>query len=429
MTRVCIIGLWHLGLVHAVGFARAKVSVVGLEFDESFIRKLRKGILSLYEPGLSEELKKGLQKGRIVLRSNASDVSAVDYIIITYDTPVNKDGGVRIDPIFDAVKQIAIFIAPQTPVVITSQVPLGTSQKIEQMIHSRNPSWKSGVVYIPENIKLGQALERFKTPDMLIFGSDHKTALRDVMKLYHWIRTKRRVMGLSEAEMVKHTINAFLATSISYANEIAGLCDHLGIDAVKVLSAVQMDKRIGKVPIAPGLGFSGATILRDVVALRNYAKKSRYKADLLRSVYALNKGTFHHVSELVSRQLGSMKGKTIGFLGLTYKPGTSTMRHSPTVVLAKEFVSKGAKCRAYDPLASETETNHYRKNIIRMKNPMDLARESDVLLLVTPWPEFKTLQYDKLARHMKKPVLIDTKNFLDPVKVKRAGFTYIGYGR
>lgn len=429
MTRVCIVGLWHLGLVHVVGFARTRVHVVGLDFNDNAIKKLRKGVLPLYEPGLSEELKDGLQTQRIVLSSNPRDASRADYVVIAFDTPVNEDGHMSIAPILDAVKRVAPFIAPQTPVIIASQIPLGTSKQIDQILHARNPSWRSGVVYVPENIKLGQALARFNNPDMLIFGSDHKEAVRHAMKLYRGIRTKKLVMSLSEAEMVKHTINAFLATSISFGNEIAGLCERLGIDATKVLSAVQMDTRIGRVPIAPGLGFSGATILRDVVQLLEYAKKSRYKPDLFKSVYSVNKGTFRYVRELVARALGTIDGKTIGFLGLTYKPGTSTMRHSPTIVLAKEFVFAGGRCLAYDPKAEKTDVQCYKKLITRVSSTGDLVKRSDVLLLVTPWPEFKTLDYAKLAPLMKKPIIIDTKNFLDPIKVKRAGFTYIGYGR
>src|SRR3989338_5254970 len=410
MKSICVIGLWHLGLINCVGFADLGIRVIGLDFNKKIISDLQKGKPPIYEPGLEERIIKHTRLKRLHFSSKAIDVSLVEYVII-------------------AIKKIAPYLKSHTPVIITSQIPLGTSEKAEVLIRKLNKSWESGVVYIPENLKLGVAIERFIHPDMLVFGGKNAVVLRKVLDLYQSIDTKKFVMDKSSAEMVKHALNTYLATSIAFGNEIAHLCEKLGADAFLVGKALKADKRIGQAPILPGLGFSGGTLARDVKQLLKFSRQYRYKAQLLKSIFSINESTFEQIILKTIRRIGNLKGKTIGFLGLTYKPGTSTLRRSSAIKLINLFINKGAQCLAYDPKVDKNEFRSYSKIIKKVANVYELAKKSDILLLVTEWPEFKNLNYNSLAKNMKKPIIIDTKNFLDSEIIKKSGFIYEGYGR
>jgi UDPglucose 6-dehydrogenase len=244
------------------------------------------------------------------------------------------------------------------------------------------------------------------------------------------MNTKKVAMDLKSAEMVKHALNTFLATSITFINEIANLSDRLGADAVAVGQALRLDARIGpRALVSPGLGFSGGTLARDVTQLRKFAAELDYKPKLLDAIVSVNEGTFDEVIIKLERRAGKLDGKKVGVLGLTYKPGTSTMRRSPAIKIIHKLRKAGAKCFGYDPQASEDEMREYAKLFERVNSAEDLAAGAHALVLVTEWPEFKDLDYKTLGGKMKKKVLVDSKNFLDPAKLADAGFTYQGFGR
>ena len=429
MKSICVIGLWHLGLVNCVGLAELGNAVFGLDFDKTLIIKLTQGIPPLFEPGLKERIRKYLKLKKLRFSYQAKEVELADYVIIAYDSPVNEKDEVDISPVVNAVKKIAPFLKSKTPVIITSQIPLGTSERIEKLIKKINKNWQSGVVYIPENLRLGLAIERFLHPDMLVFGANNSQVLQTVLDLYRPLETKKFYMDLRSAEMVKHALNTFLATSITFGNEIANLCDRLGADALKVGMALKADRRIGQAPILPGLGFSGGTLARDVKQLIKFSSKNNYSASLLKSIFLINEETFNQIIVKITKKLGSLKDKTIGILGLTYKPGTSTLRRSSAVKIITMLVEKGAICLGYDPKVDLQELKKYSKMVKQVDNVFQLAKLSDALVLVTEWPEFRDLDYNKLAKNMKKPTIIDSKNFLDSELVKKSGFDYQGYGR
>lgn len=426
---VCVIGLWHLGIVNAVGFAEVGYQVIGIEFDQFKIRKLQMGIPPLYEPGLEKRMQRQIKAKMLSFSSEAKSVRKADYVVIAYDSPVDEKDKVDIAPIIKATKTIAHFLKRNTPVVITSQVPLGTSEKIEKNLKKLNKNWQSQVAYVPENLRLGQAIERFLNPDMLILGVNSPKAREAVRHLYKKFNAKKILLDLRSAEMVKHALNAFLATSIVFGNEIAHLSERLGVDAYLVAKALKLDKRIGQAPILPGLGFSGGTLARDVRQLLNFAKKTRYKAPLLKSIITINEETFDTVINKLKKRLGNLKGKTVGILGLTYKSGTSTMRNSPTIKLIHKMLKYKVNFLAYDPKANPQEMKKYTNIVKRVATVNEAAKKSDVLLLLTEWPEFKEINYNRLAQLMKNPVIIDSKNFLDSVTLKNSGFVYEGYGR
>jgi|HubBroStandDraft_2_1064218.scaffolds.fasta_scaffold63232_1 UDPglucose 6-dehydrogenase len=427
---VCVIGIWHLGAVNAAGFAEKGYRVVGLELDPGKARRLQRGVAPLFEPGLEEMTRKHLKTGRLSFSADAEVAKEADYVVIAYDSPVNDRDEVDIAPVVDAARLVAPFLRPETPLVVTSQVPLGSCEQIQEESRRLNPTWRSGVVYTPENLRLGSAIARFLEPDMLVLGASHPGAARAAEALYRPFRTEKLPMDLRSAEMVKHALNAFLATSITFINEIANLSDRLGADAVAVGRALKHDKRIGKSALMmPGLGFSGGTLARDVTELRKFAGELGYRAKLLDAIVDVNEGTFDEVILRLQKKLGTLSGKKVGVLGLTYKPGTSTVRRSPALKIMDKLRAAGADCAGYDPKASAEELAEYREVFSRAKSVRELAKQADALVLVTEWPEFRTIPFASIAKLMRRPLLVDSKNFLDPAAMAAAGLDYQGFGR
>lgn len=423
-------GLWHLGVVNAAGFAEKGYRVIGIEDTLPNLRRLQGGKPPLFEPGLAKLMKKHLRAGRLHFTSKTQAMRQADYAVIAYDSPVNERDEVDVTPILKAANVMAPYLQVRTPVIITSQVPLGTTQRAEELIKKAHPQWQSGAVYIPENLKLGEAIRRFVQPDMLVLGVNNTSARHAAVALYKPFRTKKVIMDTRSAEMFKHALNTWLATSITFINEIANLSDFLGVNAVAVGQALKLDKRIGpQALLRPGLGFAGGTLARDVKQLQKYARQAHCKATLLQSIMAVNEGTFVRVIEKLKDKLGSLRHKKVGVLGLTYKPGTSTMRRSPALSLIERMRAHDAQCVAFDPRASQQESTSYRHLFRRVGTVTQLARNADALVLVTEWPEFSRLKYATLARIMRQPLIVDTKNFLNPEKLRAAGFEYIGFGQ
>jgi UDPglucose 6-dehydrogenase len=429
-ARVCVVGIWHLGIVNCVGFAEAGYEVVGVELDREKATQLQGGKPPLFEPNLEDLMKKHLASGRLEFTSDVAAAKDARWVVIAYDSPVNDKDEVDISPVVRAARALAPMLGPETPLVITSQVPLGTCERIEKDVRKRNPKWKSGVVYTPENLRLGSAIERFLKPDMIVLGASADDARASALELYRPFETEHVAMNLRSAEMVKHALNTFLATSITFINEIANLSDRLGADAVAVGKALKLDKRIGnRALMMPGLGFSGGTLARDVTQLRKFSREHAYKAKLLDAIVSVNEGTFDEVLIKLKNKLRSLAGKRIAILGLTYKPGTSTVRRSPAIKIIRKLNAAKAKCVGYDHAASAEEMKEYQRLFVRASSPEELVRGADALVLVTEWPEFKELDFVALGKLMKRRVVVDSKNHLDPKRLVAAGFDYQGFGR
>lgn len=350
--------------------------------------------------------------------------------MIAYDSPVNEKDEVDITPIVEAAEKVAEYLGADVPLVITSQLPLGSSEMIEEKVQKLNGDWKSGVVYTPENLKLGQAIERFIEPDMLVLGANNKAAQDAAMELYKPFDTEKVPMDLKSSEMVKHALNTFLATSITFINEIAALSDRLGADAVAVGKALKLDVRIGKKALLrPGLGFSGGTLARDVTQLTKFSDEYDYPGELLRAITSINASTFDEVVLKLKNVVGDLKGKTIGVLGITYKPGTSTLRRSAAVAIMNKLKDEGAASLAYDPKADKEEVDELKDLFAREDSIEEMAGKSDALVLITEWPEFNELDFAAVAKSMKTPLIVDAKNHFDPEEMRAAGFEYQGFGR
>jgi UDPglucose 6-dehydrogenase len=428
--KVCVIGLWHQGLVTSACLADLGYTVVGVDKNKERVADLNKGIPPLLEPGLPELLRSNLDSLRLSYTSDlAQAVEGAHYVLIAFDTPVDEEDEISLTEIFDTSVAVARHLKYDSLVLVSSQVPVGTCEKIESLIRQNNPALRFDIAYSPENLRLGKAIGYWKNPDRIVIGANSKVALDKAETLFNDIKGPKLRMNLRTAEMTKHALNCFLATAISFGNEIGNLCDEVGADAVKVVQALQSDTRIGYgLPLQPGLGFGGGTLARDLKILRKLGEKSGCETRLVDSVLEVNRRQMTLVTTKLQKIYSSLKDLKVGILGLTYKAGTSTLRRSAAIEVIKSLVSEGAIVRAYDPGASLEEVQAHQEFEF-CADPYAVARGSDAMVITTDWPEFKNLDFDLFKSLMKRPVLIDTKNMLDSDWMRAQGFVYLGVGR
>jgi UDPglucose 6-dehydrogenase len=428
--RVCVIGLWHLGLVTSACLADLGRTVVAFDSDPQLIEGLRNHRLPLFEPGLEELIDRGIVEERLWFTADPQEALAgARYAIIAHDTTVDERDESDLSQVMAAASLLARHLENGSIVIISSQVPVGTCQQIEATIRRGRPLLDFGIAYVPENLRLGQAIERFKKPEMIVIGSDDPAATNAVDELLAGINAPRVVVGIRTAEMTKHALNAFLATCISFANEMANLCDEVGADALDVGRALHLDKRVGPLaPLRPGLGFAGGTLARDLKTLRKIGKRNRSGTPLIEGVLKVNQRQNRVVTRNLRKVYGSLEGLMVGVLGLTYKPGTSTLRRSAALEIIGEQTALGASVKAYDPRANLEELPDI-PNVEFCPDPRAVAEGSDALVIVTDWPEFRDLDFAAIKKSMKNPVLVDAQNMLDAKEMTQMGFQYIGVGR
>ncbi len=428
-NKVCVIGIWHLGSVVSACLADLGYFVVGVDKDPNRIKDLNNGTPPIFEPGLKELITNNMTSGRLAFTTDLGNaLKGARYILITFDTPVDENDEVDLSSIFDTTTELAKYLEIGSVIIVSSQVPVGTCDRIKSLIKQNNPSLDFDVACSPENLRLGQAVDYFKKPDRIVIGADCEPTLNRVEVLFNVIPAPKLRMNLRTAEMTKHAINAFLATCISFANEMANLCDELGADALKMAEALKSEARIGpKLPLLPGLAFAGGTLARDLKILKNLGESSNYETPLINGVLTINQRQNELVVRKIQKIYGSVKNLTVGILGLTYKAGTSTLRRSAALEIIKDLTSEGATIRAYDPKADLKEVRLH-KEFEFCTDPYVVAKNSDALVIVTDWPEFKNLDFDLIKSSMKKPVLIDAKNMLYDKELANKGFIYSGVG-
>lgn len=427
--KVCVIGIWHLGSVYSACLADLGYHVVGVDRDPSKVEDLNHGVPPIFEPGLKELIAKNLTSGRLSYTTDLNlGLKGSKYILVTIDTSVDDNDEVDLSLVFNTVIEVARNLENDSIIIVSSQVPVGTCDQMRAHIKQANPSLDFDIAYSPENLRLGQAIDCFQKPDRIVIGADSSTTLDRVEAFFSIISAPKLRMNLKSAEMTKHAINVFLATTISFANEIANLCDELGADAVKVAEALKSESRIGgKLPLLPGLAFAGGTLARDLNVLKKLGESSGCETPLINGVLSVNKRQNGLVLRKLQKVYGSVGNLTVGILGLTYKPGTSTLRRSAAIEIIKELAANGAKVRAYDPKA-DTEELRQHQGFELCLDPYSLAKGADALVIVTDWPEFRNLDFDLIKSLMKKPVLIDAKNMLYSKGLAGKGFIYLGVG-
>jgi len=418
--KVCVFGLWHLGSVTSACLAKRGCYVYGLDFDRKTVDRLKRGNAPLYEPGLDEVISKAIKDKFLNFSTDPrTAVSDADFIWITFDTPVDENDKADIEFLRKNIFKIMPYIKDGVGVVISSQVPVGFTRGIAKVYLQKYPNKRVHFAVSPENLRLGKAMEVFLDPDRIIVGISDDEAKKKFTPLFHSVSRKVEWMTVESAEMTKHAINSFLALSVCFANEIASICEKTGADAKEVERGLKTECRIGpKAYVGPGVAFSGGTLARDINFLNNLSRRYRLPSFLIKSVNASNDFHKNWITRRCRDIFRTLKGRHFAFLGLTYKPGTDTLRRSFAVETAKSFYTQGAHVSTFDP-AVKTISGPLKK-ILTLKNSVSGAVEgSDAVLIMTPWPRFRELsraEIDLISRR----VVIDPSGFLRDIFLDKA---------
>lgn len=409
--RIAVVGLWHLGCTIAAAWTRLGMTVEGVEFDEAVVRGLRGGHPPLYEPGLADALAAGLARGTLRVSTTPTAVRQCPFVFLAYDTPVEDDDTSDLSPIWRAVEQCGPHMDRGAILVISAQLPVGTARAIRQRLRQFEPSLE--VAYSPENLRLGEAIACYLAPGHIVIGADTPAAGEAVERLFAPMQARCIRMNLASAEMVKHCINSFLATSVTLANQWADIAAARGADFADVAVALREDPRIGaRAYISPGIGFSGGTLGRDLKVLDEVNRTALGGgAPIFGDVWRYNQRRVAVVARRAAEILGPLRGRRIGLLGMTYKPGTSTLRRSLPLAVAQDLLAQGTTVRAHDPKADWGETA-VPQGLEIADTAYQAAEGADLVILLTEWPEYRELDFGRLAKLMRAPSVLDTKQFL-----------------
>ncbi len=439
MSVICVIGTGYVGLVTGTCLADMGNQVTCVDIVAEKIEKLKKGILPIYEPGLEEMVHRNYQAGRLHFTTSYSEgLAASDFIFIAVNTPTgNGQGGADMRYVESAARSIAEELDHYAIIINKSPVPVGSGDVVSRVIHNnlKRSDITFAVVSNPEFLREGSALLDFQQPDRIVLGSSDPEAAYTVARLYMPLRAPIVTTDLYTAEMIKYASNAFLATKISFINEIAQICERLGADVKEVAVGMGYDKRIGHAFLNAGLGYGGSCFPKDVRALAHMADEAGLHPQLLHAVMEINHDQRRLVISKLTSILGSLRGTTIGVLGLAFKPNTDDMREAPAVDIIRWITSQGAHVRVYDPVASETGREALVREGVRLdsvtfcENAYSVAEQTDALVIVTEWNEFKSLNMQHVRSLMHRPVLIDGRNIYDGSEMHRLGFIYRAMGR
>jgi UDPglucose 6-dehydrogenase len=442
--KLTVIGTGYVGLVTGACFAEMGNDVTCVDVDQGKIDRLKQGLLPIYEPGLDVIVVNNSKAGR--LRFSTSLVEAMresSVLFIAVGTPPGEDGSADLQYVLAVAREIGQHLNDYAVVVDKSTVPVGTGDKVRSTLQSelirRNVRVEFDVVSNPEFLKEGAAVEDFMRPDRIVVGTDSERARAVMHELYApFTRNHERTvyMGVREAEMTKYAANAMLATKISFMNEIAGLCERVGVDVESVRLGIGSDSRIGYSFIYPGCGYGGSCFPKDVKALIHTAEKNDFTPRLLLAVEERNEAQKHVLFQKISRHFGAdLSGRTIGLWGLAFKPGTDDMREAPSVVLLHELIGAGARVIAHDPVAMPVARNElpatwFTSGQLRfVDDQYDALKDVDAMALVTEWKSFRHPDFERMRALMKNPVIFDGRNQYEPKFMQQAGFEYYGVGR
>ena len=431
MRQLCVIGSGYVGLVTGACFADLGNTVSLVDIDERKINMLVAGQMPIYEPGLAEMVLRNTEAGRMrFTTSYAEGLREAEFVFICVGTPSAVDGEADLQYVRAAAQTIAETMRRPLIVINKSTVPVGTGDWTTEIISSNQPQPVDfAVVSCPEFLREGSALADFMQPDRTVLGSTDRAAAEKVAELYAQLDAPVVITDIRTAEMIKYASNAFLATRISFINEISIICERLGADVTEVARGMGYDKRIGPHFLQAGVGFGGSCFPKDVKALANMAQTHGMHPQLLNAVMEINAFQRRQIT-LKTREMlgGSVSGKTVTILGLAFKENTDDIRESPSLTVARSLLNQGATVKAYDPVAMENASCD-APGITMCDNPYGAAKDSDALLVLTPWNEFKHLDMRRVLQLMKRPILIDGRNMYSPQELREIGFEYRGVGR
>lgn len=429
MRRICVIGVGYVGLVTGTCFADLGNEVICVDIVEEKIAKLKRGEMPIYEPGLEELVARNVAAKRLSFTMSYREaVTHADFIFIAVATPSGDEGETELKYVRMAAESIAPVLSHYAIIVNKSTVPIGTGDAVEEILSERSKrvGIDFDVVSNPEFLREGSAVYDFMQPDRVVLGATRREAAEKVAQLYLPLRSSIMITDLHTAEMIKYASNAFLATRISFINEIAMICEKLGADVKEVANGMGMDKRIGRAMLDAGVGFGGSCFPKDVKALTWMAETNGCHPQLLRAVMEINRDQRKHVITKLRDLLGDLSGKTIGLWGLAFKPNTDDVREAASLEIAHLLQSEGARVRAYDPVAMGNARRAL--NVTFCNDAYAVAENADAIVLVTEWNEFKQLDMARVATSMKHKVLVDGRNIYEPKRMAQLGFKYLGIG-
>lgn len=428
--QIAIIGSGHVGLVTGVCFAELGNCVICVDNDEVKVKLLKKGTMPIYEPGLEELVKRNVKEKRLFFTTSIKEgVKKSKIIFIAVGTPPRKGGEADLSSVEAVSREIARNMKSYKVIVEKSTVPVETGEWVKHTIKINNKNKiPFDVVSNPEFLREGSAIQDFMNPDRIVLGVESTRAQRIMTELYRPLKAPIIIADIKSAELIKHASNAFLATKISFINAVSQVCELTGADVNKVAEGMGYDKRIGNAFLNAGIGFGGFCFPKDLAAFRLISQKLGYEFNLLREVERINEFQKGFLVEKIEKTLWNLNHKTIGILGLSFKPNTDDLRYAPSLDIINVLQREGARIKAFDPIAMK-KAEKILEGVEFCRNAYEVAKGSDCLVVLTEWNEFKELDLRKIKKLLKTPVFIDGRNIYDPQKMKKLGFKYQGIGR
>ena len=430
---IAVIGTGYVGLVTGAGLADFGNDVICVDVDVRKIEALRNGKIPIYEPGLDTLVSKNVNEGRLRFTTDLTEaIQSARAVFIAVGTPPKADGSADLRYVEDVANTIAKNMNGPKLVITKSTVPIGTGRLIEKIIESHNTGHKASIVSNPEFLREGSAIEDFMRPDRVVIGaSDEESAafMKEIYAPLHSLEVPFVVTNVESSELIKYAANGFLATKITFINEIAVVCEKVGANVQDVALGMGLDSRIGPKFLQAGPGFGGSCFPKDTSAMADISRRHGYEFQIMEAVLRVNDAVkLRMIDKIVHALGGEVEGKTVAILGLAFKPETDDMRDSPTIPIIKGLQERGATVRAYDPQATENAKTMF-DHVVYCEDAYDCASGSDVLVLATEWNEFRALNFEKITKALRQPVLVDLRNIYDPQRMAALGFTYISVGR
>jgi len=431
--RIAMIGTGYVGLVSGACLSEFGHSVTCIDKDAAKVGALRGGAIPIFEPGLDEVVAANVRAGRLSFATEmAAAVADAEAVFIAVGTPSRRgDGHADLSYVFAAAEELAAHLTGYTVVVTKSTVPVGTSRKVKEIVARARPDAEFDVCSNPEFLREGSAIEDFRRPDRVVVGCDGVRArevMREVYRPLFLHETPILFTSPESSELIKYAANAFLATKITFINEMADLCEKLGGDVQDVARGIGLDGRIGSKFLHAGPGFGGSCFPKDTLALLKTSQDSGAPTRIVEAVVAVNEARKVRMAEKIERAFGGVRGKTVAVLGLTFKPNTDDMRDAPSLVIVPRLLSAGAAIRVYDPEGAKEAAKHLG-GVTFCASAYDALEGADGVVLLTEWNEFRALDFARMKALLKRPLMIDLRNIYRPAQMEAAGFTYVSVGR
>ncbi|HEX7807162.1 MAG TPA: UDP-glucose/GDP-mannose dehydrogenase family protein [Thermoanaerobaculia bacterium] len=430
---IAVIGTGYVGLVTGAGLSDFGNDVICVDVDVRKIEALKNGAIPIYEPGLDKLVSKNVTEGRLRFTTDLSEaIRSARAIFIAVGTPPKADGSADLRYVEEVANSIAQHMNGPKLIITKSTVPIGTGRMIEKIIESHNTGHRASIVSNPEFLREGSAIEDFMKPDRVVIGASDTEAAEMMKEIYaplHSLEIPFVVTNVESSELIKYAANGFLATKITFINEIATVCERVGANVQDVAIGMGLDSRIGPKFLQAGPGFGGSCFPKDTSAMADISRRHGYEFQIMEAVLRVNDSVkLRMIDKIIEAAGGDVKGKTIGILGLAFKPETDDMRDSPTIPVIKGLQERGATIRAYDPQAAENAKSMF-ENVTYCDDAYTTAEGADALVLATEWNEFRALNFDRIRKALREPVVVDLRNVYDPHRMAGLGFRYTSVGR